>query len=484
MNREAIHRYIDDHLDDHIAHIQRWVQQPSVSWDNFGTREAAELTAQSYRDLGCQEVEVIEGRYHPGVWAVYDAGAPVTVHNYCMIDTRTVDVDAWSYDPWGAELVSIGPYPRVLVGRGAMGAKGPYVAWLNALEAIIAVEGTLPMNIMFLAETEEIMGSPSYNEFVQRYASRLKSVEASFCPACAQSPGGVVSVGLGLKGMVVVELTASGASWGKGPVNTVHSSVASLVDCPPFRLAQALSTLTDDQGRGCEVEGLQQVWDYRKPLSADEQELLDKLVSSARGRDWRDVIPMGGAANVAHVVGGLEGSAPLINYLYGPTFNIAGLRSGFLGAETGTIPYIVPSAATATLDIRLVVDLSPEEVIAALRQHLDKHGFSDIDIEVYAAFSHNQTPVSDPGVQATLQTLQAWNVEASVWPIQAGGGPWTAVPNAFGVPCIRGGTIGGGGRGSVDEYMVVEGDGKVAGLADVEKYLVDLVYAFCQRENA
>jgi acetylornithine deacetylase/succinyl-diaminopimelate desuccinylase-like protein len=260
--------------------------------------------------------------------------------------------------------------------------------------------------------------------------------------------------------------------------------VASLVDCPPFRLAQALSTLTDDQGRGCEVEGLQQVWDYRKPLPADEQELLDKLVSSARGRDWRDVIPMGGAANVADVVGGLEGSAPLINYLYGPTFNIAGLRSGFLGAETGTIPYIVPSAATATLDIRLVVDLSPEEVIAALRQHLDKHGFSDIDIEVYAAFSHNQTPVSDPGVQATLQTLQAWNVEASVWPIQAGGGPWTAVPNAFDVPCIRGGTIGGGGRGSVDEYMVIEGDGKVAGLADVEKYLVDLVYAFCQRENA
>ncbi|MGD9147160.1 MAG: M20/M25/M40 family metallo-hydrolase [Anaerolineae bacterium] len=484
MNREAIYRYIDDHLDDHIAHIQKWVRQPSVSWDSLGTREAAELTAQSYRDLGCQEVEVLEGRYHPGVWAVYDAGAPLTVHNYCMIDTRTVDVDAWTYDPWGGELVQIGPYPQVLVGRGAMGAKGPYVAWLNALAAIIAVEGTLPMNIMFLAETEEIMGSPSYNDFIQRYAGRLKNVDASFCPACTQSPGGVVSVGLGLKGMVVVELTASGASWGKGPTSTVHSSVASLVDCPPFRLAQALSTLTDDEGRGCEVEGLKQVWDYRKPLPADERELLDRLVDSVQGRDWRDVIPMGGAGNVAHVVGGQEGSAPLINYLYGPTFNVAGLRSGFLGPETGTIPYIVPSEATATLDIRLVVDLSPAEVIAALRQHLDRHGFLDIDIEVYAAFGHNQTPVTDPGVQATLQTLRDWNVEASVWPIQAGGGPWTAVPNAFGVPCIRGGAIGGGGRGNVDEYMVIEGDGKVAGLADVEKYLVDLVYAFCQQEGA
>jgi len=478
MNREAIHRYIDENLEKHVSHIQKWVRQPSVSWDNLGMREAAELVAQSYRDLGCHEVEIIEGSYHPGVWAHYDAGAPLTVHNYCMIDTRTVQPEGWSYDPWGAELVQVGPYPRVLVGRGSMGAKGPYVAWLNALEAIIAVEGTLPLNIMFLAEGEEIMGSPSYAGLVERYAERLQQVDSSFCPASAQAANGTVSVGLGLKGMVVVELTASGASWSKGPANTVHSSVASLVDCPPFRLAQALSTLTDDEGRGCKVAGLEDLWDYRKPLAVDERELLETLAARAQGRDWRDVIPLGGAKNVSHVVGGMEGIEPLINYLYGPTFNIAGLRSGFLGPETSTIPYITPAQATATLDIRTVADRTPDEIVGALRQHLDSHGFSDIEIEVYAAFSHNQTPISDPGVQATLRTLRDWNVETQVWPIQAGGGPWTAVPNAFSVPCIRGGVIGGGGRGNIDEFMVIEGDGKVAGLADVEKYLVDLVYNF------
>jgi acetylornithine deacetylase/succinyl-diaminopimelate desuccinylase-like protein len=478
VNREAIHRYIDEHLDEHITHIQKWVRQPSVSWDNLGMRDAAEMVAQSFHNLGCQEVEVIEGRYHPGVWALYDAGAPITVHNYCMIDTRTVQSRGWSYDPWGAELVPMGPYPKALVGRGAMGAKGPYVAWLNALASIIAVEGTLPLNIMFLAEGEEIMGSPSYADFVDRCGDRLENVDASFCPACAQAANGTVSLGLGLKGMVVVELTASGKSWGRGPVNTVHSSVASLVDCPPFRLAQALSTLTDGEGLGCEVEGLKELRHYRKSLTDEEQDLLEKLATRNQGRDWRDVIPMGGAENVSHVVGGMEGMDPLVNYLYGPTFNIAGLRSGFLGPETSTIPYIIPARATATLDIRMVVDLTPDEILRHLRRHLDKHGFSDINIEIYAAFSHNQTSVSEPGVQATLKTLQDWNVEAEVWPIQAGGGPWTAVPNAFGVPCIRGGVIGGGGRGNIDEYMVIEGDGKVAGLADVEKYVVDLVYNF------
>ena len=136
--------------------------------------------ADSYRRLGCREVQVIPGRFYPGVWAYYDAGAPVTVHSYCMFDTRTVNAKEWKYDPWGADLTPMGPYPKVLVGRGSMGAKGPYVAWLNALAAIIAVEGKLPVNIMFLAEGEEILGSPTYAEFVNRYADRLSSRRRQF----------------------------------------------------------------------------------------------------------------------------------------------------------------------------------------------------------------------------------------------------------------------------------------------------------------
>ncbi|MEM7129411.1 MAG: M20/M25/M40 family metallo-hydrolase [Chloroflexota bacterium] len=479
MNRSAIHQHIDDHIDQHTAHIQNWVRQPSVSWDNMGVDACAEIVASSYRGLDCQEVEIIDGRFHPGVWAYYDAGAPLTIHNYCMFDTRTVQPADWDYDPWGAELVAIDPYPKVLVGRGALGAKGPYVAWLNALSAIIAVEGTLPVNIMFLAEGEEIMGSPTYRDFAQRYADRLQQVDASFCPSCTQNATGGVSIGLGLKGMIVVELTASGKAWGRGPAKTIHSANAALVDSPPFRLAQALATLTNKDGTGCQVKGLEDVWSYRKPLDAEENELLDNLVERTASRDWRDVFPMGGAQNVSHIIGGTDGRDPLINYLYGPTFNIAGMRSGFLGEETGTIPYIIPGEATATLDMRLVIEISPEEVIGHLRQHLDDHGFDDIEIDVFAAFSHAQTSPSHPVVKAARQALEQWNIqEPLIWPIEAGGGPWTVIPNQFNVPCLRGATIGGGNRSPINEFMVIEGDGKIAGLADVEKYLVDLLYGF------
>jgi acetylornithine deacetylase/succinyl-diaminopimelate desuccinylase-like protein len=480
MNRAAIFEHIDSHSSDHIEHIRAWVRQKSVSWDNLGVPECAQLVAQSYSDLGCQEVEIIEGRFHPGVWAYYDAGSPVTIHSYCMFDTRTVTMQGWDYDPWGAELAAHGPYPSVLFGRGALGAKGPYVAFLNALSSIIAVEGTLPVNVMFLAEGEEIMGSPTYRAFAERYRDRLRDVNASYCATSSQGPSGVVDLGLGLKGMIVLELTASGAAWGHGPASTIHSSAASLVDSPPFRLAQALASLTEPDGRGCTVDGMADLWTYRKPLLPEERELLDAIARDAEGKDWRDVLPVGGSANVQALVGGMEGIDPLVNFLYGPTFNVAGLRGGFLGPETSTIPFIVPHGATAMLDMRMVVDTSPDDIIDLLRAHLDRRGFGDIGIEAYAAFSHSQTSPFDPAIQAVLNTLRAWGARAQVWPIQAGGGPWTVVPNAFGVPCIRGGVIGGGGGGATNEYLVIDGDGKVAGLADTEKFHVDLLYAYAR----
>lgn len=480
MNREKIFQHIDEHIDEHVALIQDWVRQKSVSWDNLGMKECSELVAETYRRLGCQEVEILKGRFHPGVWAYYDAGAPATIHNYCMYDTRTVNEREWKHDPWGAQLMPMGSYPKVLVGRGAMGAKGPYVAWLNALASIIAIEGTLPVNIMFLAEGEEILGSPSYAQFVSRYATRLKQAKASFVPAMSQSASGTVTVGLGLKGMVVIELIAKGDDWGRGPANTIHSSLASLVSSPPFRLAKALACLVDENGEGCEVPEIKKVWNSRKQLSLEEKSLLDLIAQRSRGKDWRDVLPLGGAKNVSFLHGGLEGIDPLINYLYGPTFNVAGLYSGFLGPGTGTIPFIIPSQATATIDIRMVVDMPPEEIIDSIRHHLDSHGFSDIQMDVLAEFSHSQTPSSDPGVKSVLQTLEDWEVDSEVWPIQGGGGPWTAVPNALGVPCVRGGVIGGGAGRAVDEYIVIEGDGKIKGLAESEKYMVDLLFNYAQ----
>jgi acetylornithine deacetylase/succinyl-diaminopimelate desuccinylase-like protein len=284
--------------------------------------------------------------------------------------------------------------------------------------------------------------------------------------------------------MIVLQLTASGTAWGHGPKSTIHSSAASVVDSPPFRLAQALSTLTNPDGRGCAVEGLRELWSYRKPLSEEERALLEQLGRRFEGKDWRDVLPVGGVQNVNALNGRTDGIEPLLTLLYGPTFNIAGLWSGFLGPETATIPFVVPGSASAMLDMRLVIEESPDDIIQMIRRHLDDRGFSDIAIDVFAAFSHSQTSAAEPVIQAALDTLGNWNTPAEVWPMQAGGGPWTAVPNAFGVPCLRGGVIGGGSGGATDEYLVIESGTKLAGLAETEKFHVDLLENFTRAAGA
>ncbi len=81
-----------------------------------------------------------------------------------------------------------------------------------------------------------------------------------------------------------------------------------------------------------------------------------------------------------------------------------------------------------------------------------------------------------PSSRRPTETLRAWSFEPVVWPIQPGGGPWTAVPNAFGVPCLRG-AAPGGGTGGDDEYLVIDGDDRTAGLADTEKFHADLIHA-------
>ena len=155
-------------------------------------------------------------------------------------------------------------------------------------------------------------------------------------------------------------------------------------------------TMTNADGSGCTVDGLKEIWNYRKPLTADEQAQLDALAQSGAGD-----------------------RVSLENLLYGPTFNVAGLRSGFLGFETETIPFIVPATATATLDMRMVIEMTADEIIGALRSHLDGRGFADIAITTLAAFSHSQTSVADPGVQAVLKTIRDHDMVPVVWPIQA-----------------------------------------------------------------
>ena len=146
--------------------------------------------------------------------------------------------------------MSTSEFGKVIVGRGAVNQKGPEAAFLAALHAIRGAGGKMPVNLVLVAEGEEEIGSPHISQLAHRpeVEAALRKTVGVFMPAASQDPGGVVTVTLGAKGVVELELVASGEKWGHGPSKDVHSSLKAMIDSPAWRLVKALDTLVSDDG--------------------------------------------------------------------------------------------------------------------------------------------------------------------------------------------------------------------------------------------
>ena len=468
MNIDAIHAHIERNKSAHVAKLQEYLRQPSVSAQNIGIHKCAELLMSYYQDLGCQEVELVPTGGHPGVWAYYDVGASKTIVNYCMYDVQPVEGQEWSFPPFEARLVKQSPFPQVIIARGAYNSKGPYRLWLNALESIIAVEGKLPVNVMFIAEGEEELGSPHFRDIVARYADRLNTANAVLDADVAQNHEGKIVMTLGNKGVVYLELHCTGKAWGRGPqMYNTHSGRKAVVDSPTWRLVQALATMTTPDGNTITVDGLLE--NVVSP-SPEDVELVNRWTATFDEETWKN------EWDVPCFVDDLHGYNLLIHYLYQPSLNIDGIWSGWTGPKPMTI---IPNEAACKIDIRLVPNMRADEVVVKLRAHLDRRGYTDIEIRPLAAYDLSKTSVGEPIVQAILNVYHKYNVPVEIQPHSGGSAPMCYLTNGpVHLPLARGG-LGHGGRNHVpDEYLVIEGDGKVAGLTEVEESYVDILYAY------
>jgi acetylornithine deacetylase/succinyl-diaminopimelate desuccinylase-like protein len=288
-----IYRHIDANQREHLANLQRWLRQPSISAQNQGIGAMAAMVRDDLARLGCGEAAVVPTSGHPGVWAFCDEGAPKTLIVYMMYDVQPVEAAEWRSPPFAAEVVDH-PHGRALMARGATNQKGPQRAFLNALESIRAVKGKLPVNLMFLAEGEEELGSPHYPELIDKFESRLKGANGVFFPFNSQDPQGATSVFLGVKGILYFELTAKGGAWGGPTQAEIHGSNKAITDSPTWRLVQALASLTSRDGNTITVPGY---YDAIRPPSAEEQRLLNGLLPQwtalepEQGAPYRRVLP-------------------------------------------------------------------------------------------------------------------------------------------------------------------------------------------------
>ncbi|MBI4461654.1 MAG: M20/M25/M40 family metallo-hydrolase [Acidobacteria bacterium] len=465
-----IHQHVDDHLDEHVAQIQEFLRQPSVSSWNRGIQDCAEMLVGYFKELGCKEANLVPTDGYPGVWAWYDAGNKKTISRYFMYDTQPFDEKEWSSPPLAANRVPMAPFKEVIIARGAINSKGPLVAFLNACQSIIAVEGKLPVNIMFTCDGEEEQGSPHFHQVLEPYHNQLQSCSAHLGAGPSQNREGQVSMSLGNKGICYVELECHGKRWGRGPQKfPIHSSRKAIMDSPVWRLVDALRSLYDAARNRILIDGY---YDAIVPPTEEEQELVATLMAK-----FADRVFASERENATVWMNNWSDEEAIRRLVFDTTLNIDGLWAGYTGPGVATI---LPEKAVCKVDSRLVPNQVVKEQAELIRQHLDRHGFSDIEMRQLAGGDEwSRTSVKAPVVQAVLSVYKRYGIEPAIWPRSAGSSPeaqYTRPP--LNLPAASGGLGHGGRAHSVDEYFVIDGNDKVAGLAACEKSIVDILYAY------
>jgi acetylornithine deacetylase/succinyl-diaminopimelate desuccinylase-like protein len=402
------------------------------------------------------------------VWGYYDAGAPKTLAIYMMYDVQPVEPSGWTVGAFDGATVDhrLG---KVLMARGATNQKGPERAFLNALQAIIATKGKLPVNLMVVAEGEEELGSLHYPEVIAKYESRLRTASGVFFPFLSQSSNGGVSMSLGVKGIVYFELEARGGAQGGPKTAEVHSSLKVITDSPVWRLTQALASLTSPDGNVILVPGY---YDRIRQPNAEEQMLTNSMADSWTRNEAMTLQSFG----IDRWIGGISGRAALAEYLFNTSLNIDGIWAGYTGPGMKTI---LPHVATAKLDSRLVPDQTPDEALRLIRAHLDARGFADVAVRKLSGYSPAQTSVTAPLVRAALSVYNKYGYEVSVAPRLAGSAPYYIFTDQLKLPLVAGGIGHGAGAHAPNEFMVLEpaAGSRIAGLAGIEKFYVDLLHA-------
>ena len=459
---------IEKRHDEALLRLQEWIRQPSIAAENRGMQEGCDLMMRLLRDAGFGQVTKVPSDGQPGVFATLDAGAPRSVGVYFMYDVKQADPKEWSSPPFEARLVDRPGLGKVVVGRGAVNQKGPEATFLAALHAFRATGRKLPVNLVFVAEGEEEIGSPHFPQIVRRpdVLAALRKCTGVYMPMPQQALDGTVMITLGAKGVIEVELVSSGERWGRGPQQDLHSSNEARVDSPAWHLVQALATLVGPDGHTPAIDGFA---DRARPLSAADK----RLIREASKRMSEDVAKKQmGVQHWVHDVDWLEALELLASR---PTVNIEGLVAGYTGPGGKTI---LPHRAAAKLDLRLVPDMTAEGACSALKAHLAKRGFGDIEVNMTGGYDPTTTPADAGIVRAAVAVYRRAGIEPILWPRLAGSWPgFVFTGDPLRLPAGHFGLGHGNGAHAPNEYYVIESSNpQVQGIDGAARSHVEYLY--------
>ena len=320
-------------------------------------RACAEWLIEKLNHIGL-DTELHETAQHPIVIA---RNPHVEGRKTCLIyghyDVQPVDpVELWDSPPFEPEIRD----GRIWA-RGATDNKGQMLAHILGVEETIHEDGVLPVNLIFLFEGEEEIGSPNLMPFLQQHKDELK------CDVIAVSDTGMVAqgvptMGYGLRGIACCDVTV------KGPSGDLHSGVyGGAVANPATAVARLVASLHDAEGN-IAIEGF---YDEVRPLEQWERDMW----ADVPGMTEQDMLAITGSPALF----GEPGYSSAERLWARPTAEVNGIAGGYQGEGSKTV---LPAEAMAKFSFRLVPDQDPKDIMEKVQAHLEKHAPEGVTVEV------------------------------------------------------------------------------------------------------
>ncbi len=386
MNATQIDKYFKDHRQAHLEELKSFLRIPSVSSlseHKADMQKGAEWLIKSLTKAGLENASIDETDGHPVVYAdwLHAEGKP-TILVYGHYDVQPVDpLHLWETPPFDPHVRD-----NKLYARGASDDKGQVFMHMKAVEALLNLNGELPVNIKFILEGEEEIGSPSLPKYVEDNKEKLDADIIVISDTGMQGPGRP-AVCYGLRGLAGIQIDVN------GPKGDLHSGLyGGAVQNPLHAIVEILESFRDKEGV-IQVEGF---YDDVRPVSDEERAEFAALDFDLE--------------NEKQAIGitedfGEQGYSFVERTWIRPTLEVNGITGGFSGEGIKTV---LPAEASSKITCRLVPDQDPDDIIAKLKAHVEAHKPAGVTVNI-TEFDKGKpflTPYDHPAIQAAGRSYE------------------------------------------------------------------------------
>jgi acetylornithine deacetylase/succinyl-diaminopimelate desuccinylase-like protein len=412
VSTDSVHRAIDAHRAESLEALKALIRQPSISAQDKGVKECAQLLARIVRDYGIS-AQVVETPTQPVVLGeIKRDQRAYTLLVYGHYDVQPPEpLELWQSPPFEPTVRD-----GRLYGRGTGDNKGQLISHVLAARAWLEAAGGPPINLKFVFEGEEESGSPSLGHFVREHRAEL-AADLVYISDGGLHPSGAPVISLGNRGILGITLVAQGAD------RDNHSgNKGGVAPNPVWMLVHLLSTMVDPMGRVL-IEGF---YDDVRRIGAVEERLLARM----------DFDPKAFAATMGLATIDMDGPTYWKRIMLQPYFNINGFISGYVGPGSKTI---IPSKAECRIDIRLVSDQRTQDILHKVKAHVER---VDPRVRVvergFGTMEASRTSPDHPAVGVVARAVKAWRGIEPFVNLCAGGSLPNAVwPGVLGVDHIE-----------------------------------------------